>query len=229
FYGQMLSQTSVVWSDMTQLIKDAKGENSKTFRAMFLAQQSMAIAQQIINTELAAGATTAQTGIFGMPAAAVIRGVGYASVGLIAAQTISEFSNGGYTGAGGKYDPAGIVHKGEVVFSQEDIARWGGVGNVEKLRKNGGYSDGGVVGNSYNQGRQYDAISQARANVALQPNITINNYSNETVETSTAPNGDLLVQIGKMMDKKIDDGVDKGIQRNLKQGYPLARAIKNKG
>lgn len=229
FYGQMLSQTSVVWSDMTQLIKDAKGENSKTFRAMFLAQQSMAIAQQIINTELAAGATTAQTGIFGMPAAAVIRGVGYASVGLIAAQTIAGFSNGGYTGAGGKYDPAGIVHKGEVVFSQEDIARWGGVGNVEKLRKNGGYSDGGVVGNSYNQGRQYDAISQARANVALQPNITINNYSNETVETSTAPNGDLLVQIGKMMDKKIDDGVDKGIQRNLKQGYPLARAIKNKG
>ena len=33
-----------------------------------------------------------------------------------------------------------------MVFSQEDIARWGGVGNVEKLRKNGGYSDGGVVG-----------------------------------------------------------------------------------
>ncbi|MBD0088248.1 phage tail tape measure protein, partial [Acinetobacter baumannii] len=30
---------------------------------------------------------------------------------------------------------AGIVHKGEVVWSQEDIKRWGGVGLVEKMRK----------------------------------------------------------------------------------------------
>ncbi|MGI3391657.1 hypothetical protein, partial [Acinetobacter baumannii] len=36
---------------------------------------------------------------------------------------------------GGKYEPAGIVHKGEVVWSQEDIKRWGGVGLVEKMRK----------------------------------------------------------------------------------------------
>ncbi len=80
---------------MTQMVRDAKGENSKTFKAMFLAQQSMAIAQQIINTELAAGATTAQTGIFGLPAAAVIRGIGYASVGLIAAQTIAGMAHNG--------------------------------------------------------------------------------------------------------------------------------------
>ncbi|MDC4571076.1 phage tail tape measure protein, partial [Acinetobacter baumannii] len=45
------------------------------------------------------------------------------------------FAEGGYTGRGGKYQPAGIVHKGEVVWSQEDIRRWGGVGLVEKMRK----------------------------------------------------------------------------------------------
>ncbi|HCW6622057.1 TPA: phage tail tape measure protein, partial [Acinetobacter baumannii] len=39
------------------------------------------------------------------------------------------------TGSGGKYQPAGIVHKGEIVWSQEDIKRWGGVGLVEKMRK----------------------------------------------------------------------------------------------
>ena len=82
-YGQMLSQASTVWGSMTQMVKDAKGENSKTFKAMFLAQQTMAIAQQIINTELAAGATTAQTGIFGIPAASAIRAMGYASVLMI--------------------------------------------------------------------------------------------------------------------------------------------------
>jgi phage-related minor tail protein len=195
---------------------------------MFLTQQALAIAQAIISTELASTKALELGPILGVPAAALVRGLGYASVGLIAAQTIAGFSNGGYTGSGGKHDPAGIVHKGEVVFSQEDIKRWGGVGNVEKLRKTGGYSDGGIVGNSYNERRQYDAISQARTNVASQPNIIINNYSNETVETLTASNGDLLVQIGKMMDKKIDDGVDRGIQRNLKQGYLLDKAIKNR-
>ena len=47
------------------------------------------------------------------------------------------FAVGGYTGAGDKWDPAGIVHKGEVVWSQADIAKWGGVGTVEAMRKSG--------------------------------------------------------------------------------------------
>ncbi len=54
------------------------------------------------------------------------------------------FADGGFTGPGGKYRPAGIVHKGEVVWSQADVARAGGVGAVEALRK--GYANGGPVG-----------------------------------------------------------------------------------
>lgn len=54
------------------------------------------------------------------------------------------FSEGGFTGPGGKYQPAGIVHKGEVVWSQADVARAGGVGAVEALRN--GYANGGAVG-----------------------------------------------------------------------------------
>lgn len=58
---------------------------------------------------------------------------------------IGGFAEGGYTGAGGKYDPAGIVHKGEVVWSQRDVSRAGGVSRVESMRLRG-YADGGVVG-----------------------------------------------------------------------------------
>ncbi len=54
------------------------------------------------------------------------------------------FDLGGYTGPGARHTPAGIVHKGEVVFSQDDVARFGGVGNVERIRR--GYADGGAVG-----------------------------------------------------------------------------------
>ena len=47
------------------------------------------------------------------------------------------YSVGGYTGAGGVNEAAGIVHKGEVVFSQRDIARFGGWRVVEMLRRGG--------------------------------------------------------------------------------------------
>lgn len=52
------------------------------------------------------------------------------------------FAEGGYTGAGGKYDPAGVVHAGEYVIPA-DATRRLGVGFLDSLR---GYADGGYVG-----------------------------------------------------------------------------------
>lgn len=61
------------------------------------------------------------------------------------ARDFTGFASGGYTGPGGKHEPAGIVHKGEVVWSQADVRRAGGVGVVESMRLRG-YAAGGVVG-----------------------------------------------------------------------------------
>ena len=52
-------------------------------------------------------------------------------------QSAAGFSRGGYTGAGGVNEAAGIVHKGEVVFSQRDVAKFGGWQAVERLRQGG--------------------------------------------------------------------------------------------
>ncbi|MGQ1739530.1 tape measure protein [Acinetobacter baumannii] len=138
-YNQMLSSASSTWGSLTQIVKDARGENSRSFKAMFVAQQSFAIASAIISAHLAATQVAADATIpfFGakIAASSAILAMGYANAGLIAGQTIAGFSDGGYTGSGGKYEPAGIVHKGEVVWSQEDIRRWGGVGLVENMRK----------------------------------------------------------------------------------------------
>ena len=49
-----------------------------------------------------------------------------------------KFDEGGYTGSGGKYEPAGVVHKGEVVWSQADVQRFGGVSAVEAIRPTAG-------------------------------------------------------------------------------------------
>lgn len=69
------------------------------------------------------------------------------------------FASGGYTGPGGVNKPAGIVHAGEVVWSQADIARAGGVGNVEAMRR-GGRSGTTIVQHiSVPQGNSYDNAS----------------------------------------------------------------------
>lgn len=223
FYGQMLSQAGSVWGDMTQMIKDAKGENSKTFKAMFLAQQSMAIAQQIINTELAAGATTAQTGIFGLPAASVIRGIGYASVGLIAAQTIAGFANGGYTGHGGKYDPAGIVHKGEGVLTQEEVKALGGPQGFEDLRKSirRGYATGGLVADTHRVGMgAVSAINSGGGNSSSSGggNVEINVHVTDSGVTTQSNQSDQK-QLGQM----IGNAVRTIIRQEQRQGGLLAR------
>ncbi|EEW9426967.1 phage tail tape measure protein, partial [Escherichia coli] len=54
-----------------------------------------------------------------------------------------HFATGGFTGTGGKYEPAGIVHRGEFVFTKEATSRIG-VGNLYRLMR--GYADGGYVG-----------------------------------------------------------------------------------
>ncbi|MBF7685961.1 tape measure protein [Acinetobacter sp. B10A] len=213
-YSQLTSQASEVWGSMTDMVKQARGENSKEYKAMFLAQKAMAIGQQIINTELAAGATTAQTGIFGLPAATLIRAMGYASVGLIAAQTIAGFSDGGYTGDGGVFEPAGVVHKGEVVFSQADVARLGGVSTVEGIRKGiKGYSDGGVVGGSASIASQLSSNGQPQGNVNIEVNVT------DSGVTTSGASTDNQKQLGQM----IGNTVRTIIQQEQRQGGLLSK------
>lgn len=57
------------------------------------------------------------------------------------------FSKGGYTGDGGKYQPAGVVHKGEYVFDKAAVKAAGGPAAMEAMRRNlKGYANGGAVG-----------------------------------------------------------------------------------
>ena len=61
---------------------------------------------------------------------------------------LSGFSEGGYTGDGGKYQVAGVVHRGEGVLSQKDISALGGPSGFFALQNalRNGYAEGGLVG-----------------------------------------------------------------------------------
>lgn len=58
------------------------------------------------------------------------------------------FASGGYTGDGGKYEPAGIVHKGEYVFSKASVGQIGKatLDYLHQHRRMPGYATGGLVG-----------------------------------------------------------------------------------
>ena len=64
-------------------------------RQCFLAGKAASIAQAIVNTEEGVTKALAQGGAYGSILAGVVRATGYASVGMIAAQTIAGFATGG--------------------------------------------------------------------------------------------------------------------------------------
>lgn len=49
---------------------------------------------------------------------------------------MTGFSSGGFTGQGGKYEPAGMVHKGEYVMTKEATSRFG-VGMLDRMNYGG--------------------------------------------------------------------------------------------
>lgn len=134
-YGSLLSQAGTVWGTMTEMVKDAAGEGSAAYKAMFLAQQAIAIGQAIINTEL--GATAAlkvdPTGFMSM----MTRGIGYASVGLIAAQTISGMAHDGIDNI--PKEGTWLLDKGERVVDSRTNA------DLKDYLAKGGGSGGGDV------------------------------------------------------------------------------------
>lgn len=108
------------------------------------------IKQQISNALGVAGSGGSGGGLMGLIGAGIGMLTGassggnagfgdYSSEGLKAA---FGFANGGFTGAGGKYEPAGIVHRGEYVINAESTKRIG----LGLLSRMNGYANGGLVG-----------------------------------------------------------------------------------
>jgi lambda family phage tail tape measure protein len=55
------------------------------------------------------------------------------------------FSDGGYTGDGGKYQPKGVVHGGEFVVQKSAVQQPGAREFLERMNAGKGYADGGYV------------------------------------------------------------------------------------
>lgn len=124
------------------------------------------------------------------------------------------FSEGGFTGPGGKYEPAGIVHKGEVVWSQADVARAGGVGAVEALRK--GYANGGPVGVSVPSVPSLRSMSAQPAGVVVNFNPVVDNRG-ASVE-AVARQEKALAKMQGELQSRVEAAVRSAQKRNVKLG-----------
>ncbi|HEE4914277.1 TPA: phage tail length tape measure family protein [Klebsiella pneumoniae] len=126
--------TQSLFDSTAEIMRTGFGEQSAIYKVAFAASKAFAIADSMVKIQqaIASGAVSAP-----YPANII-------AMASIAAQTASIVSNiqavsgvgfasGGYTGPGGKYQPAGIVHKGEYVFDQESTNRIG-VSQLEALR-----------------------------------------------------------------------------------------------
>ncbi|HCY39944.1 MAG TPA: phage tail tape measure protein [Prolixibacteraceae bacterium] len=168
-----------VFSSANQLfsgLAELAGKETALGKALFLFEQAAAIGQVVFNTAIANAKAVAQFPIsLGMPWVAINTASAVGSIASIVAQSIANFSQpagyskGGYTGSGGKYEPAGIVHKGEYVIPADMLrnpqvaSMVAGLENFRQTRytltqgavqasKTVGFANGGYTSNSNTNG-----------------------------------------------------------------------------
>ena len=80
-------------------------------------------------------------------------------------RSLGGFSSGGYTGPGGRNEPAGIVHRGEYVVPKKDVNQRTGLpyadamGRLQRGASGPGYAGGGFVRNSPSAGMSSGQIA----------------------------------------------------------------------
>lgn len=144
------------------------------------------------------------------------------SVGLLGG--LLGFDEGGYTGDGGKHEPAGVVHRGEFVFSAESVQKLG-ADNLDRLHRNAarGYADGGLVGGA-------GKVTQAMGGHPMDsggtsaPVITINAPVTVNANGGTPDqNADLAGQMAKALKQQLRTVMAEELRKQSRPGGMMAR------
>ncbi|QXA74994.1 phage tail length tape measure family protein [Klebsiella aerogenes] len=184
------------FSSITESMGTMFGEQSAMYKAAFVTQKAFAIAQASLQLPMAMGQALA-----GLPFPANLAAIAQV-VALMSTITSSitsaaavGFSSGGYTGPGGKYQPAGVVHKGEYVFDQESTNRIG-VSQLEALR-NGKPLDATLGRSGFGTGVQNvsnSSQSSTTQHVSINQNINAQGMTPEQLNGVLAQNNRQLTR-----------------------------------
>ncbi|CAM8673342.1 phage tail tape measure protein [Leclercia sp. M-A074-M] len=136
--GDWLSGGKSAWADYADSAGDAYGQ-MKNVAASTFDGMTQNLADMLTTGKAKWSDFTGST--LSMLAQIALKQAGVGIVGAVSSAI--GFAGGGYTGSGGKYEPAGVVHRGEFVFTKEATSRIG-VGNLYSMMR--GYASGGLVG-----------------------------------------------------------------------------------
>ncbi|MDQ0455157.1 phage tail tape measure protein [Rhizobium paknamense] len=175
--------------------------------------------QNILNSLIDA---TLQAALLGKgPLSGLLGGTG---TGLLGA--IFGFADGGYTGDGGKYEPAGVVHRGEYVMSKKATSRIG-VANLEAMHNSAlhGYAEGGLVTSapvlrSPNL-KATNANEPAAQQITISAPITVNGSAGTPEQ-----NSDLAAKMAKQLEVSMRTVVAQEILRASRPGNVLNKRMR---
>ncbi|MCA7014120.1 phage tail tape measure protein [Dickeya dadantii] len=167
--------------------------------------------QQALGWISASASASTSTATASASANSSFSGGAYSNLGFAA----GGYANlGGFTGIGNKHEPAGIVHRGEFVFTKEATRRIG-VGNLYNMMH--GFADGGFAG-----GVAPNTPLASGGGLQITNNVTIQNDG--SVSSSTSGND----QVSKATLRLLDDFCQKNIVKALTPGGSIWNAMKSR-
>ncbi|OCQ53551.1 Prophage tail length tape measure protein [Photorhabdus australis subsp. thailandensis] len=203
-YGNVANISQNAFQGMSNSFSDflTTGKaNFKDFATSILKQITQMITQMLVFKAIEAGASA----------------FGFSLPGM-------SMSSGGYTGHGGKFEPRGIVHGGEFVFTKEATSRIGVSNLYGMMHSAQGYANGGYVGSAQApisqvlQPAPRYGLVPAAGGVTVQTSIYIDGGSQQ--KGADAASIDM-----SGITKQINGAIDKAITVQLtKTGSPLWNA-----
>ncbi len=198
------------------LLSAISGKSKALQKAAMIAERALAIAEIVMKARIANMATTAWGAAYAIPTfgASMALAVGINAKNKIAeilniaavigatAMGLAGFARGGYTKSGLKYEPAGVVHAGEWVASQEMVnnretgpiisalerkrTTLMGSGAMSRI-SHYGYAEGGYTSNSLPDipymGIDYDKLAEANRRY-LEVTLNVNKLNSAQNELS---------------------------------------------
>ena len=148
---QILAMAGDSASQLFGLLQQAGMEQTALGKALFIANKAIAVAEIIMNTEVAASKALTMGPVVGPILAGVVRGLGYASAGIVIGTTIAS-AEGGYDIPAG-VNPVTQLHEKEMVLpkAQAEVIRG--------LATNGGAGGRGMPSITYSPNFNIDARS----------------------------------------------------------------------
>lgn len=184
-----LANFASVTGDAAEMLKGLGMEGSAIYKAMFIASKAASIAQAIVNTELAYTRALATPG--GEVLAPWIRGLGYASVGVMAATSLTGMAHSGIDQI--PREGTWLLDKGERVLSPRQNS------DLTSYLKKANTVPAGAGGGGQ----------------PIQINVEVNIASDGSAQTQVDGAG---AQQGRQLAEMVAGMVQQGLVREMRQG-----------